>query len=53
VQVVGTPSAIQLHEVTALAAALCLKSTSKVCPLEMTSKDRTRWSPKAKTKVTQ
>lgn len=40
-RVVGTPSAVQLHEVTALAAAPSLKSTSEICPLERTSKDRT------------
>lgn len=40
-RVVGTPSAVQLHEVTALAADSSLKSTSEVCPLERTSKDRT------------
>lgn len=40
-RVVEIPSAIQLHEVTALAATPSLKSTSEVCPLERTSKDRT------------
>lgn len=40
-RVVEIPSAIQLREVTALAAAPSLKSTSEVCPLERTSKDRT------------
>lgn len=40
-RVVGMPSAVQLHEVSALAAAPSLKSTSEVCPLERTSKDGT------------
>lgn len=38
-RVVGMPSAVQLHEVSALAAASSLKSISEVCPLERTSKD--------------
>lgn len=35
-------TAVQLCEVDALAAAPSVKSTSKMCPLEKMSRDRTR-----------